>query len=306
MSADIPFNRELDFEYGRADRVSPLVRRVIAPNPGPFTFHGTGTYILGEGEVAVVDPGPLIGEHVEAILKAVEGERVSHILITHTHIDHSPAAAPLKEATGARTFGYGPHGSGPHSSGLFEAGAEVEEGGDRDFVPDEVVRDGDMIEGRDWSVEAVHTPGHTSNHLCFALREENALLCGDHVMGWSTTIVSPPDGDMGDYLASLDKLKARGHETFWPTHGAPIADPAAYIDALAAHRRERADQVLACIAEGIDTIREMVPRMYARDVPEEMYPAAARSVFATVIWLLDTGRVACEGPPGIEARYRAA
>ncbi len=299
MPADIPFNRELDFDYGRADQVSPLIRRVIAPNPGPFTFHGTGTYILGHGEVAVVDPGPLIDDHVEAILRAVEGERVSHILITHTHIDHSPAAAPLKEATGAPTYGFGPHGSG-----RFEIGVEVEEGGDRAFVPDVVVRHGDAIEGGDWSVEAVHTPGHTSNHLCFALREEDALLCGDHVMGWSTTIVSPPDGDMGDYLASLDMLKARGHRTFWPTHGAPIQDPAAYIDALAAHRHERADQILACLGDGIDTIRAMVPRMYAKDVPEAMYPAAARSVFATVIWLVDTGRVACDGAPSMEARYR--
>ena len=238
----IPFNRELDFEYGRSDRVSPLIRRVIAPNSGPFSFYGTGTYILGSGTVAVVDPGPLIDSHLEAIKAAVAGETVSHILITHTHIDHSPLAAPLKAWCGAPTYGYGPHGSGK-----IEQGVEVEEGGDRDFAPDVELRDGDVVEGDGWSVEALHTPGHTSNHLCFQLPEEAALLSGDHVMGWSTTIVSPPDGDMKDYMASLYRLAERDDAIYWPTHGAPIETPQDYVRALIAHReaREAADRAPA-------------------------------------------------------------
>jgi glyoxylase-like metal-dependent hydrolase (beta-lactamase superfamily II) len=298
MPADIPFNREMTFEYGRMDALSPLVRRVIAPNPGAFTFHGTGTYVLGRGNVAVIDPGPLIDEHVAAIQKGLAGETVSHILITHTHRDHSPAAAPLKAATGAPTYGFGPHG------GASPDGGEVEEGGDRDFVPDHVVKDGDVIEGDGWSVECLHTPGHTSNHICFQLREEKALFCGDHVMGWSTTIVSPPDGNMSDYVASLERLLKRDDVRYWPTHGTSIEDPKAFVRALIAHREERADQVLACLKDGIDTIEAMVPVMYAGDVPPAMFPAAARSVFSTVAWLVDRGEIAAEGKPGIDQRYR--
>ena len=191
MTIKIPYVRDMTFEYGKADRVSPMIRRVVAGNPSAFTFHGTGTYIVGHGAVAVIDPGPLLDSHVDALVRALGPERVTHIVITHTHRDHSPAARPLKQATGAPTYGFGPHGSG-----RADGGGEVEEGADRDFVPDVRVRDGDRIEGDGWTLEAVHTPGHTSNHLCYALLEENALFPGDHVMGWSTTVVSPPDGDM--------------------------------------------------------------------------------------------------------------
>lgn len=297
--ASIPFNRDLSFEYGRADQVSPLVRRVIAPNPGPFTFHGTGTYILGRGQVAVIDPGPLVDSHVEALLETLKGETVTHILVTHTHIDHSPAAAPLKQATGAPTYAFGPHGSGKADDGF-----EVEEGGDRSFVPDRIIRDGDVIEGDGWSVECVHTPGHTSNHICFQLREEKALFCGDHVMGWSTTIVSPPDGDMLAYMNSLAKLRARGETRYYPTHGAPIDDPAGFVDALAAHRREREEQIVACLADGIGRIPDMVARMYA-DVDPKLHPAAARSVLAHLVHMVATGRAICDGAPGADSEYRA-
>ncbi|MFO0988292.1 MAG: MBL fold metallo-hydrolase [Alphaproteobacteria bacterium] len=186
MAVEIPFNRTPDFPPGEARAVSPLIRRIVAPNPGAFTFQGTGTYIVGRGTVAVIDPGPMIESHLQAILDALRGESVSHILVTHTHIDHSPLARPLQRATGAPVWGCGPHGRGRH-----EQGAKVEESGDMEFAPDRQAAHGDAVDGAGWTLEAVHAPGHTSNHLCFALREENALFTGDHVMGWSTSIISP-------------------------------------------------------------------------------------------------------------------
>ncbi|HQR87821.1 MAG TPA: MBL fold metallo-hydrolase, partial [Caulobacter sp.] len=197
---------------GRCDQVSPLIRRVIARNPGPFTYTGTGVYIVGSGEVAVIDPGPEIAEHLEALLAAVKGERVTHILVTHHHLDHSPLARPLAELTGATIYGR----AAPADHG--EAHAGLEEGADGRFTPDVELADGQVLSGPGWTLEAITTPGHTSNHVCFALKEENALFCGDHIMGWSTTVITPPDGDMGDYFASLEKVKARSFDTLWPTH----------------------------------------------------------------------------------------
>ncbi len=299
-SEPIPYVRDMAFEYGRADRVSPLIRRVVAENPSAFTFHGTGTYVVGRGEVAVIDPGPLLDSHLDALARALEPERVTHIVVTHTHRDHSPAARPLKEATGAPTYGFGPHGSGRPGGG-----GEVEEGADRDFVPDVRVRDGDRIEGSGWTLEAVHTPGHTSNHLCYALLEENALFPGDHVMGWSTTVVSPPDGDMRAYMRSLERLQARGEEVFWPTHGPPIREPRTFVRALLAHRHAREDQILACLAGGPSTIPPMVEAMYA-GVGRHLHAAAARSVLSHLIHMTETGRARCDGPPGPDAVYSAA
>ena len=299
----IPYRRELAFEYGRPDRLSPFIRRVIARNPSAFTFHGTGTYIVGEGEVAVIDPGPDDPAHVQAILDAVKGERVTHIVITHTHRDHSPAAAPLKAATGAKTYGFGPHGSGRPDS--EHAGEEVEEGGDTAFTPDERIRDGDVIAGAGWTLEAVWTPGHTSNHLCYRLAEENVLFPGDHVMGWSTTIVSPPDGDMGSYMTSLRKLAARGEKLYWPTHGPSIPEPQAFVRALIAHREAREAQIVECLKAGDGAIPAMVERMYA-DVDRRLHPAAARSVLAHLIHMVETGRAACDGKPRARSTYRLA
>ncbi|HVV64315.1 MAG TPA: MBL fold metallo-hydrolase, partial [Rhizomicrobium sp.] len=193
----IAFDRSFAAPYETAERVSPLIARLLADNPGPFTFKGTGVHIVGGRDVAVIDPGPLIPSHVEALKRALEGKRVTHILVTHTHSDHSPAAQPLKEWSGAPTYGFGPHGSGK-----AEEGVKVEEGGDTSFAPDARVKDGDVIEGDGFSFECVYTPGHTSNHMCYALKEEKALFTGDHVMGWSTTVVTPPDGDMAAYMAS--------------------------------------------------------------------------------------------------------
>jgi glyoxylase-like metal-dependent hydrolase (beta-lactamase superfamily II) len=291
----ISYYRDLEFEYGRSDRVTPLVRRVVARNPSPFTFHGTGTYIVGHGNVAVIDPGPLDADHLKALEQALEGETVTHILVTHTHRDHSPAAAPLKEATGAPTFAFGPHGT-PHG------GPGVEEGADHAFLPDEVTADGAMIHGDGWTMEAVHTPGHTSNHLCYALLEEKALFSGDHVMGWSTTVVSQPDGDMADYMASLAKVLGRDERVMIPTHGPPITDPAEYVTALLNHRQDRETQILACLAAGPMRISQMVVVMYT-DVPTHLHKAAGRSVHSHLIKMVQESRVISEGTPSADAVY---
>ena len=303
MTVKIDFNRALEFTYGEVTELSPLVRRVIAPNPSPFTFHGTGTYIVGRGEVAVIDPGPDISEHIGALLTAVADETVTHILVTHTHRDHSPAARALHDATGAPTYGFGRHGSGRP-----EAGGDVEEGADHDFLPSISVRSGTTITGPNWTFEAVHTPGHTSNHICYALKEEAALFPGDHVMGWSTTVISPPDGDMQAYMNSLrlcvDRAATRDR-IYYPTHGAPIANPKSYIAQLIAHREDREEQIHACLADGIATIPAMVLRMYA-DIPSQLHPAAQRSVLAHMIHMVETRRVACNGVPNITSTYSAA
>ncbi len=291
----IPFIRSFEAPYGVAEQVSPLIRRVLAHNPGAFTFKGTGVYIIGTHDVAVIDPGPDLPEHIEALRGALAGLNVTHILVTHTHTDHSPAAKWLKQYTGAKTYAYGPHGSGK-----AEEGVKVEEGGDMDFVPDVAVRDGDIIAGNGWTMECVFTPGHTSNHMCFALKEEKALFTGDHVMGWSTTVVTPPDGDMRAYMASLKKLLARDDAVLYPTHGAPVTDPRPFIQAYIDHRLERERQVLAAVGDGLSTIPEMVARMYV-DVDTRLHPAAARSVQAHLIQLEQEGRVVRDG-----THYRVA
>lgn len=295
--AVIPFRREMRFEYGVAEPVTPLIRRIVAHNPGPFTYIGTGTYIVGHGRVAVIDPGPALASHVEALLAALAGETVSHILVTHTHLDHSPAAAAIKAATGAPTYGFGPHGGG-------EAGGPVvEEGGDRDFVPDIVLREGDTAEGPGWRLEAVETPGHTSNHLCFALPEERVLFSGDHVMGWSTSVVAPPDGDMRAYLASLEKLLARDDAAFWPTHGPAIEEPKRHVAAFIAHRRARSEAILRRLAAGDETIPALVAAIY-RGLDPRLVPAAGRSVLAHLVMLVEDGMVESDGLPGPQARFR--
>ncbi len=297
----IPYVRELKFEYGACDQVSPLIRRVIANNPGPFTYLGTGTYIVGKGEVAVIDPGPDQPEHLAALLEAVEGERVTHILITHHHSDHSPLAGPLKAATGATIYGCAVAGHEAEDTGEVK----MEAGHDHDFRPDVSLCGGGEVSGPGWTMEAIPTPGHTSNHLCYALKEENACFSGDHIMGWSTTVVSPPDGDMSAYLQSLAAIRARGFATLWPTHGPPIREVAPFIDAYAEHRQERMDQILLALSQGQATIGELVPRLYA-DVDARLWPAAARSMLAAIIHLERQGEVETDGPPGPDTLYRLA
>src|ERR1700739_4616389 len=257
MAVEIPFRREFSFEYGRLAPVAPMVRRMLARNPTPFTFRGTGTYVVGRGEVAVIDPGPDLAEHVEALLAGLAGERVTHILITHTHRDHSPAARAVKAATGAQTYGFGPHAGGKRGD------PAVEEGGDWDFVPDKRIGDGDRIAGKGLVFQAGrHTPGHPSNHLCFALPDSGVLFSGDHVMGWSTSVIAPPDGDMAAYMASLDKLLGRRDAVYWPTHGPAITEPHEHVRAFIAHRREREAGILACLEAGIERVDAMVERLY--------------------------------------------
>ena len=300
MATSIPFRRELDFSYGEVAEVAPGIRRVIAENPSPFTLYGTGTYILGRGEVAVIDPGPADGSHIAKLLEAVEGETISHILITHTHMDHSPGCRLLQAHTDAKSYAYGPHGAGK-----LEQGVPVEEGGDMAFEPDELVRDGDVLSGGDWSVECVYTPGHTSNHMCYQLRERKALFTGDHVMGWSTSIISPPDGDMEAYIASLERLLERDDAAYWPTHGPCIDDPKPHVRAFIAHRLERERQILDCVRQGVHRIADMVPMMYT-ELPEFMYPAAARSVLASMQRLVGNGTLKADDGIALHAAYQLA
>jgi glyoxylase-like metal-dependent hydrolase (beta-lactamase superfamily II) len=297
MDVKIPYNRNFEVPYGVLEDVAPGIRRITANNPGPFTFRGTGTYVIGEGKVAVIDPGPDLPEHVDALLESLKGETISHILVTHTHNDHSPAAKAVKAATGAPTYGFGPHGRGKIMEGVKP------EGGDMEFIPDEVVGDGAVIDGDSWSVSCVHTPGHTSNHICFSWDARQILFSGDQVMGWSTSIVSPPDGDMGDYMRSLDKLLTRDDALYYPTHGPAITDPHPFVRAFIAHRCERADKIIGCLQSGIETIEGMVPKVYA-DVMPSLFGAAARSLFATVIYLVEEKRVVALDSLTVDGRYR--
>ncbi len=296
--AGIPFVRDLQFRYGEVARVSPRIRRVIADNPGPFTYLGTGVYIVGNGEVAVIDPGPVIAAHFEALKLALAGETVTHVLTTHTHLDHSPLAHPLAEWAGCKVFGR-------PDPDVAHAGVTLEEGGEAGFRPDVLVNDGDVFSGKDWTLEAITTPGHMSNHVCYGLREENALFSGDHIMGWSTTVISPPDGNMRQYFVSLDKIRKRGFSTLWPTHGPPITDVAPFIDAYAAHRRAREAAIVERMKAGDTSIPEMVKVIY-RDVDKRLHAPAAHSVLAHVIQLVEEGRVIAEGPLEISTHYRLA
>jgi glyoxylase-like metal-dependent hydrolase (beta-lactamase superfamily II) len=302
MATEIPFRRDIDIDYGAATTLTPLIRRVVARNPSPFTFKGTGTYIVGHGQVAVIDPGPDIAAHIDALLAALGGETITHVLITHTHLDHSPAAAAIKQATGAKTYGFGPHGSG-RAEDRTGVGGVTEEGGDHAFIPDVTMRDGDAVDGPGWRLAAVHTPGHTSNHLCFALPQERTLFSGDHVMGWSTIVIAPPDGDMAAYMRSLEKLLKRDDAVYWPTHGPSIPDPKPFVQAFIAHRHERADAILARLAQGDDAIPAIVAEVYVGLDPR-LKAAAARSVLAHLVELVETGKVACDGAPTLAARYR--
>jgi glyoxylase-like metal-dependent hydrolase (beta-lactamase superfamily II) len=298
MAVVIPFVRKFDFAYGRSDVVSPGIRRVVAENPGPFTFTGTGTYIVGHGEVAVIDPGPALDAHLAALLRSLERERVKAILVTHHHADHSPLAARLSKLTGAPVYGCAAR---PIPGALPASGGE--EGDDEAFRPDIDLCGGGTVSGPGWTLEAVPTPGHTSNHLCFAYREENALFTGDHIMGWSTSVVIPPDGDMASYLASLQAVRARKFKTLWPTHGPPVTDVDPFLAAYIAHRLEREAQVLAAVQAGVEAIPQIVERLYV-GLDARLKPAAAQSVLSHLFKLVAEGRVRTDGPPQLGGRYR--
>ena len=321
-------NTDHEVLHGETQQVTPMVRRITANNPGKFTFRGTGTYIVGHGKVAIIDPGPADDAHIQALLNAVRGEEVTHILITHTHRDHSPATRAVKEATGATVYGFGPHPSeDPTASEIIPDEDQTpednsEKSGDMDFHPDETIRHGDVISSdaksgsaqhniteTAWTFQCLHTPGHISNHICFALREEQALFTGDHVMGWSSTVIPPPHGNLTEYLASLELLLHRNDQTYWPTHGPPISldpsslshktsstrvqpsiSPQAFTAALLQHRHSRTNQILTCLAEGPKTIDQLVAEMYA-DKPKELHKPAAQSVKAHLIHLTETAKV---------------
>ena len=291
----IPFVRDLEFKYGAVAQVSPLVRRVVAENPGPFTYLGTGVYIIGRGDVAVIDPGPMMEDHFEALKAALKGERITHVLVTHSHMDHSPLAHPLAKWAGCKVYAAG-------SAIPSESEVRMEAGDDLRFAPDVVVKDGDVFKGSNWTIEAITTPGHTSNHVCFALKEENALFSGDHVMGWSTTVISPPDGHMGDYFASLEKIRKRGFSTIWPTHGPPITDVAPFLDAYITHRQAREQMIIGRLKAGDTLIPKMVEVIY-KDVDKRLHPAACHSVLAHVIHLVETGKVKADGPFNLTTEY---
>jgi glyoxylase-like metal-dependent hydrolase (beta-lactamase superfamily II) len=270
----VNFDRSLDVVPGTLVPLSPLVSRLLAPNPGPFTFKGTGVHIVGAGrQVAVIDPGPALPGHIAALMQSLGTRQVSHILVTHTHRDHSPAAAALKAWSGAQIYGVVSPAATASAEGM------VDEAHDHDFALDVTVSDGMLIGGDGFLLECVATPGHTANHMCYALVQEKALFSGDHVMGWSTSVIAPPDGDMGAYLASLEKLAARDERIFYPTHGSPINDPKDWLEQLIAHRRLREAQILAALAQGAGTVAALVEKLYP-DLAPVLRPAAAQQVAA--------------------------
>lgn len=336
--AGIPFVGIIDpLRYAEAEVVSPKIRRVIARNPSNFTFTGTGTYLVGNAtDVAVIDPGPDLPEHRSALLRAIEGQKVRAIVITHCHSDHVGLAAWLREETGAPTVAWKPHGAvgqldndedikvmqslAPppkteeekekereiaRAAGLDPDDLEIRESVDLEFEPDVRVGDGEVAaHGDGWTLIGIHTPGHTSNHMCVAFEEEKALFTGDHIMGWSTTVVSPPDGDMRDYMESVKKLQLRDDKILWPTHGSPVTDPQPFLRAYYEHRLGREAQVLACVAEGVNTVAPMVRQMYAAVIPELHIPAA-RSVLSHLTQLVQDGRlsVLAGGPARLSSTY---
>jgi glyoxylase-like metal-dependent hydrolase (beta-lactamase superfamily II) len=322
------FNRNFKPVYGQVDELSPLVRRVVAENPNPFTFTGTGVYLVGRGDVAVIDPGPTLEQHLDAVIGALgPDEQITRVLVTHTHTDHTAAVPLVVERTGATTYGFGPHGPVPAEDPLDkvtfdeyftpEEKAAIDkewaetpdelkrEGPDQVFVPDVAVGDGDLIEGDGWTIEAVHTPGHTSNHVCYGLRDEGVLFTGDHVMGWATSVISPPDGDLFDYLASLRKLLDRDDVRYWPTHGPAIEDPKTYVQSFIDHRLGRERQIMAALEGGPSTIKAIVPGIYA-EVDKRLWRAAANSVYSHLLAMHREGRARCQGEPSLTTTWSVA
>jgi glyoxylase-like metal-dependent hydrolase (beta-lactamase superfamily II) len=303
MADELSFDLAFSPEPERALDMSPLVRRIVAANSGPFTFKGTCSYIVGRGEVAVIDPGPADESHAAQILASLPGERVGAIVVTHTHRDHSPGARMLQAATGAPIVGCGPHRrSRPLSEGESDS---MEGSGDHAHRPDREMGEGDIVEGPGWRLEAVATPGHTANHLSFRLPEENALFSGDHVMGWSTTIVAPPDGSMSDFMASLEKLRGRSESVYWPGHGGAVQDPQRLVRALIHHRRQRETSILNRLQAGDRTTAEIVQAIYQGLAPA-LVGAARLSVFAHLEDLVGQGRVVSDGAPTADGAYRPA
>src|SRR3984885_14194425 len=303
MNEDIPFDKTFDLEPDTVKEVAPQVRAIVANNPGPFTFKGTVSYIIGRGKVAIVDPGPADDAHIAALLDAVRGETVTHIFVTHTHRDHSPAVPKVKAATGATVFAEGPHRPArPRNIGETR---RLDASADMDFAPDVKLADGDVVSGDGWTVEAITTPGHTANHMAYAFKKADLLFAGDHVMAWSTTIVAPPDGAMTDYMASLQKLARRSEPIYLPGHGAPVRDAQRYVQFLIRHRQAREASILHRLGKGAADIPTIVKAVYIGLDPR-LTGAAALSVLAHLEDLVARRAVATEGPPSIAGTYRLA
>jgi glyoxylase-like metal-dependent hydrolase (beta-lactamase superfamily II) len=301
MSDDIPFNKAFDLEPDTVREVAPNVRAVVANNPGPFTFKGTVSYIVGRGKVAILDPGPDDDAHIAALLDAVRGETVSHIFVTHTHRDHSPAVPKIKRATGATVYAQGQHRlARPLHSGEPR---RLDASADMDFRPDIALADGEVVSGDGWTLEAVTTPGHTANHMAFAFKESDLLFSGDHVMAWSTTIVAPPDGAMSDYMASLEKLARRSEPLYLPGHGGRVGEAPRYVRHLIRHRQAREASILYRLGKGAADIPTLVKAVYIGLDPR-LSAAAGLSVLAHLEGLVERGTVATEGPPSIGGLYR--
>jgi glyoxylase-like metal-dependent hydrolase (beta-lactamase superfamily II) len=301
MADDIPFNKTLDLAPDTVDEPVPGVRRVMANNPGPFTFKGTLSYIVGRGKVAIVDPGPDDAAHIGALLDAVGGETVTHIFVTHTHRDHSPAVPAIKAATGATVYAEGPHRAArPLHIGEHNP---LDSSGDRDFRPDVQLKDGEVVEGDGWAIEAVTTPGHTANHMAFALKDRGILFAGDHVMGWATSIVAPPDGAMSDYMASLDKLARRGENLYFSGHGPAIPDAKRFVNYYILHRKAREASILHRLGKGAADIPSIVRAIYI-GIDPRLTGAAGLSVLAHMEDLVARGLVETDGAPAIDGVYR--
>jgi glyoxylase-like metal-dependent hydrolase (beta-lactamase superfamily II) len=301
MSDDIPFNKSFDLEPDTVRDIAPGVRAVLANNPGPFTFKGTMSYIIGRGKVAILDPGPDDDAHVAALLDAVRNETVTHIFVTHTHRDHSPAVPKIKAATGAKVFAQGPHRlARPLHIGETR---RLDASADMDFRPDVALADGEVVSGDGWTLEAVTTPGHTANHMAFAFKESDLIFAGDHVMAWSTTIVAPPDGAMSDYMASLHKLARRSEPLYLSGHGAPIPEAQRYVQHLIRHRKAREASLLHRLGKGTADIPTLVKAVYIGLDPR-LTGAAALSVLAHLEDMVARGLVETEGPPSIAGTYR--
>ncbi len=291
----LSFKTEMSFDYGVAVDVAPGVRRIVANNPGPFTFKGTNTYLVGRGDVAIIDPGPDEKAHLEAIAEATKGERISHILITHTHRDHIDALKPLKSQTNAPVLAFGPTAK---PRGVRTTSPSGKAFVDLDFTPDEQIKNGDMIQGRGWALDVIHTPGHAPDHLCFALTGERTVFSGDHVMGWNTTVVAPPEGNMSDYLTSLECLLERNDKVFFPGHGGRIESPRRVVRAYLLHRKMRESAIYACLENGHQFIPQIVAKIYP-SLDSRLVPAAALSVLAHLEYLMDRDLVQCEDLPAV-------
>lgn len=301
MNDDIPFDKTLDLSPDAVDEAVPRVRRVMADNPGPFTFKGTISYILGTGKVAIVDPGPDDPAHIHALLDAVRHETVTHIFVTHTHRDHSPATPALKAATGATVYAEGPHRAArPLHIGEYNP---LDASADRDFKPDVALKDGATVIGDSWTIEAVATPGHTANHMAYAFREKNLLFAGDHVMAWATSIVAPPDGAMSDYMASLAKLTARTETVYLPGHGPAIKDAPRFVNYYILHRKAREASILHRLTKGETDIPTLVRAIYI-GIDPRLTGAAGLSVLAHLEDLVARELVATDGQPAIDGLYR--